>query len=390
MYVLEKLDLLVTKEVYPSESFILSASNEVIDKYIGNVMKEKKTVPILLLNHVFNLQKETAIKLFIRHCQSTLIRLIDRLLQYQHAMHVESCIELYITIRESLEELLSFIHSDFSAYFDLDQKVTDSFWIDSKSMLTSQIASLKQSIDETPDDLELMNEVFEFFDDFLSDKEKQATYRKLHYCKELLNELTEYYSSNKFKKHWHSLKEVLVHRNFNHASFFNLYCRQIIELCRVEEGKDIKINILRYHRKILLQIVLNSGMSLFPQLPSIQDQVVNWINEEITYLESETKPQVALPIKELETESNSKINLNLSVAQLALLIRVFTIDKIITNTNQMEVIRFFAGHFKTRKTETISYGSLYGKYFKPEPSTIREVRSLLHRMVTVITNLRDN
>ena len=389
-YVLQKLDQLVTIELYPSQSFVLSASSEVVDMYVNNALKEKETVPILLMNHVFSIQHESAIKLFIRSCQGTLTRLIDRLLHYQRAVHNELCVKLYVTISGSLEELLSFIQSDFSAYFDLDQKVTENFWIDSERILTSHIAALKQLIEETSNDLGLLNEVFEFFDDFFLDKEKQVTYRKVHYCEELLNKLIEYYSSNKLKKRWQSLKELLIHCNFNHALFFNFYCQQITEQCRIEEGIDIKINILRKHRKILLQIYLNPGMSLFPQLPSVQDQVVNWINEEIAYIELEIKHQVTLPIKGMETQSYSKISLNLSVAELALLIRILTIDKIITNANQMEVIRFFAGHFKTRKTEAISYGSLYGKYFKPEPSTIREVRSILHRMVTVITNLRDN
>jgi hypothetical protein len=79
----------------------------------------------------------------------------------------------------------------------------------------------------------------------------------------------------------------------------------------------------------------------------------------------------------------------LSVAQLAFLIRVLTLGKIITNQNQADVIRVFASNFKTLKTEEISYGSLYGKYFKPESSAIREIKGVLLQLAGLITRMKD-
>ena len=389
-YVLEKLDLLVTIEVYPSQSFILSVSSEVIDEYINKALNEREAISILLVGQLFILQDEVSIKLFIKHFQVTLNRLIDAVQHYQNTTDNELCNKLYSIIRESLEELMSFVQSNFLEYFDLDQRVTDSVWVTAKDEMIKQFANTKQLLGERPGEVGIINQIFDFFDDFLSDRRKVVTYKKMNYRKELLNGLYQFYSSHKPENQWQSLLEVLVYYNFNHAVFFNFYCQQIAEQSKAEVTWDAKMNVLRYHRKVLLQMCTNPGMSLFPQLLTIQEQVSNWLNEEIIYTESEMKSQADLPLSKISSTDSPKISLNLSVAQLGLLIRVFIMDKTIMNANQMEVIRFFASHFKTYKTENISYGSLYGKYFTPAPSTIREVRNLLHRMVTVITSLRDN
>ena len=124
------------------------------------------------------------------------------------------------------------------------------------------------------------------------------------------------------------------------------------------------------------------------QLPCANDQPFDKKQQGVSdfliiYLDAERSYwQKFLGINEIGEQATTipndfKIKLELSVAQLACLLKALVDNKIIRNTNVMGLLRFFSGHTITKKTEKISLDSLRGKYYNIEWNTRQAVADML-------------
>ena len=119
-------------------------------------------------------------------------------------------------------------------------------------------------------------------------------------------------------------------------------------------------------------------------MPSLKEQVNQWIEEEIKFLEAEP---AAVPPSKTELEPEEKIHTSLSVAKLALLIRLMVIDKIITNRVVAQVLRIIVRMTTTLQRENIAFGSLETKYHNPDRGTISAVKDMLFRWINILNKL---
>ena len=119
-------------------------------------------------------------------------------------------------------------------------------------------------------------------------------------------------------------------------------------------------------------------------MPCLREQINGWINEEIRFLENEFIPE---RIEKNKAENESKINTSLSVAKLAILIRLLVIDKIIINRTVAPMLRIVAKMFTTLQREEISFGSLEAKYHAPDKATINAVRDMLFKWINILNKL---
>jgi len=389
-YALETLDILITETINPSKISIASLSGGEIESYITTANEYKESSRLLLMDEAFTRVTETELELLIDQYQLAIIRLLDTLHNYQQITSPSATpnARLYSSISIVLEELLGFVEYHFSKYFNLDQKAPDNHLFIVKKQLAEQLTVIKQALPKTDTDQELINIVFPFlFNSFLNNKTDFNTYRQLIYTRELIRELNDLISGNSLCS---SIEELLLYLNFNHIGFFKYLIDKLQDAGNQLRTEDAKIDALKYQRKLLRQMPDKPGFTLFFQLQSIKEQVLYWIEEEIIFTESQNKSLDPLPEKkENGQKTESKIIVALSVAQLAFFIRILNLGKIITNNNQADMIKTFASNFKTYKTEEISYGSLYGKYFKPEPSTIRDVKDVLLRLINLINKIKE-
>lgn len=389
-YALGTLDILITETIIPSKISIAALSGEEIDSYITAANEYKESSRLLLMDEAFTRVTETELKLLIDQYQLAVVRLLDRLHNYQQIISSSTTpnARLYSSISIALEELLEFVEQHFSKYFNLNQKAPDKYLFVVKKQLAEQLKEIEQALPQIDTAKELINIVFPFlFNSFLNNKTDFNTYRQLIYARELIRELNNLISKNGLVS---SVEELLLYLNFNHIAFFKYLIDKLQEAGNQLQTEDAKIDALKYQRKLLRQMPSKLGFALFFQLQSIKEQVLYWIEEEIIFIESQNKPPDLLPEKkENEQKTESKIIVALSVSQLAFFIRILNLGKVITNNNQANMIKTFAANFKTYKTEDISYGSLYGKYFKPEPSTIRDVKDVLLHLINLINKMKE-
>jgi len=83
----------------------------------------------------------------------------------------------------------------------------------------------------------------------------------------------------------------------------------------------------------------------------------------------------------------NKIELKLTVAQLALLIRLLYEEGIFAMKNIASLLRFFSMHFMSKKQEHISHGSMNKLYYSSDQFTGIAVKELLLKMIAKINKM---
>jgi hypothetical protein len=112
----------------------------------------------------------------------------------------------------------------------------------------------------------------------------------------------------------------------------------------------------------------------------IRTQILNWLKEEIYYLKKIAENK---PVKTTQENSNdqNKITTQMSVAQLAYVLKIMHETGLITAKSQWDMFRFLQENVSSKRKETISAHSLNNKYYNVEDATKTSVKELLLKMI---------
>jgi hypothetical protein len=386
---IEKIIHLVTSTVHPNNTVNLDLSASGLNTLIDTVSIDQENIKRDLIDKLLNHQAQCELDTIVQNYQLLIIKLLNDLYAYRCNPSTSGNVyNLYSSLSDILVDILAFIETHLSKYFNLDVEIPHLHYSPNRAHFEQQFNALITAFKDSLEDLELITIVSSHYalrpDNI---HKKSFTFRDLKHLKELIRELHHIVLKSSVYK---SVKELLLHNNYNHIEFFKYLVDKLHGEYNNLETLDAKLELLKYQRKVFRQMQLQNNFALFSQLPSIKEQILIWIDEEVLFMEGQIKPgNQEAKTEDKEPVSEPKITVALSVAQLAFLIRVLTLGKVITNYNQSDVIRVFASNFKTYKTEVISYGSLYGKYFKPEASTIREVKGILLQLIGLVTKIKE-
>lgn len=140
-----------------------------------------------------------------------------------------------------------------------------------------------------------------------------------------------------------------------------------------------QISMLKKQLLFLRSTPVMLRMSYNPDLKPVNILLENWLDE---YIKEEL-----LRADLLQTDTPQKLELKLTVAQLALLIRLLYEEGVFTMKNIAGLLRFFSMHFTSKKQEHISYGSMNKLYYSGDQFTGYAVKELLLNMVTKINKM---
>ena len=165
------------------------------------------------------------------------------------------------------------------------------------------------------------------------------------------------------------LNGALEGLNFNHLGY--LHYRQQAWMSGPPPAGE-KITWLRREKQRCLSLPVGSGSAYDPRLPSLNELFRAMLAEEIACLESGP----ALPA--------AKYPLNLSVAHLGCLLRLFCDGEMPGSQNLAELFRFVTAHFSSKRQADISPGSLSKAFYGTTQVTAAHVQGLLQVMLARI------
>jgi hypothetical protein len=278
--VIEKIIDFVTITVHPKNTVNLDLSEDglkaLLDSTAVDIEKLKRHLVELLVNQ----EKQSDLAFSIPNVQSLLIRLSNNVFVYQQNCGENSNLNgLYSSLGSLLVDVLDYTNTYFPKYFDIDQAIPEIYYFANTKDFQQPLNSLHKQFQNRPPDLELIAIITS---DYLipanGTNNKTATFRDLMYKKELVEELL---SIDRHGSVFKTVKEVLLYMNFNQVAFFKYLVDKLQEEYSHLEMLDAKLELLRYHRKLYKQIYLKPDFAVFHRFPSIKDQVLNWIEEEI-------------------------------------------------------------------------------------------------------------
>lgn len=125
------------------------------------------------------------------------------------------------------------------------------------------------------------------FNKFCSREKTSATYNELMYQKDLMNELlTDQTLASEI-----SIREVLFYFNFNSDDYIAYVYGKLKAVTEPLSTRREKIAALRFEQKNINQLRTKLNSYLSASMPSLKEQVNQWIEEEVKFMETEQLPE---------------------------------------------------------------------------------------------------
>jgi len=372
------LHTIANAHVHP-DSFNIQAELPAAHRAFEHEMEQVKAS---IMRQVVTARTKAEKELLIHATQGLLIHLLNKLPQCSHTKEIADVLSsFYAALQHELQGLLNFLKNLFEPYFNGQARVPLCLIaenIDSIRSAFENLPLLSGAPDSTAASIPQL--LVQHLESLSPEGSDPLSFYDLWYYKTLLRELQALGEGPAEQ----AVREVLYFLNYNETAFVGYECHRLWELLKRADSTKHKIGLLRQEQKRINQLPQKLNCRFTETLPSLKEQINTWINEEINYLESGD----ALLVPESEAAAYPhKIHTSLSVAKLALLLRLLVLDKIIINRAVSPMLRIAAGVFTTLQKDEISFGSLETKYHAPDKTTIIAVRDLLFKWINILGRL---
>ena len=364
------------------------------DDYIQSVNAEVERLQKAFVREVFSLKNEKFVQLYIQNHQSALIGLSDNVFrnlvhsgsENTHTQTDDSSVSnLQKLICRKIDNLLLFMRTRFSRFFNHEHKIPEHFLLEVQKELKENNQELYYQV-ETEKNCTLLDIAFYPLKKIQESKEP-VSFNTLSYINKLCQKLNDSCLSCSDNSSNCNLKTSLIYLNFNSYRFFTFLTQEIKQEYDKKDTICGQIEELSYHLKLINQMQVQPDFIYKPEQKPLNEQLVSWLIEEINFLEKRmTLSTTITEDNKVKINKDFKIITDNSVSQVALFIKILVEAEAIINKNQRELIEFFAAKIKTKQTNQISPESLRTKYYNTDERTIEVVKHTLIKLLNKIQN----
>jgi len=296
--ILQYWNTLIHTTLLPARECPSVLTDESIEIFIKQSEEEQDKVRTSFLEGMLKRSKLKDKQQWVRITQAMLTRLINQLDSYTQSKEVDHKIfHLYKILIAHLENTLNFIKDFFGNYIDYDERVPVTYLIISLKELSIQVKLLQKIIQPHKPYIHALSEILaNNFNKFCLENKNSATYNQLAYQKDLIDHLM----ANKTLASENSISEVLFYFNYNDHDYITYLKEKLSSLIESLDTTKGKIAALRFEQKKYNQLPKRLIGNLNSNTSSLIDQMNQWIEEEIKFLESD--PIRNGTIQSIETE----------------------------------------------------------------------------------------
>jgi hypothetical protein len=331
---------------------------------------------------VFKLKSKERIEQYIHRKQYALENLAHRLVKeinpinssdlYQFSNNYDKIDCLKIT-HIYLEKLLRFIEKEYRNYLNVNIQIPNRSTLVKEFEITNKLKEVKSRLLVCNINNQLLKLAYEPLLKIATiNIQEKLTYYEFYYCSEFITAL--YKQINFADMSEETIKECLFDLNFNSLQFFKYLTFEISQELETQENNIKKIDVLYRFLKNYNQKQSRNILKYKANLPSLKEQIISWIEEEIEYLTKKIKLEANQFTNVTDNDKRIKLLTGLSVAQLSYFFGLLMETGIIKHKNQTDVFRFISENFKTNNTEKISVDSIKVKYYNVENTTKKALR----------------
>jgi hypothetical protein len=210
---------------------------------------------------------------------------------------------------------------------------------------------------------------------------KKPKFNQLTYLRKLVTEIEKISSHSKDPEC--KIKGALLHINYNSFNFHRYLTNEIYEAVEKQDNRSEAINTLIMFRKKLNQTIPFPKIAYREDRQSQLKMTLEYVKEEIAYY-NQTQ---TFGSSQVQNTNSSKLKSGISVAQLALFIRLCRETGIIVNENKTEVLRKSTETLKTKHSTHISVNSLQSKYHNVETGTVKNLKPKIIEMLNKLNSM---
>ncbi|MBP6023903.1 hypothetical protein [Ferruginibacter sp.] len=358
----------------------------ILSKGLDNPSHKEHIFPELLENELFNslqtdveyipsLLMEEFIGGTLVFDKGQYIKLVQALLR-NISDEVFDKAEEHSNVCTQIETTLGFIQNFFYEYFDFDSRITKFQFREISRCLKMKVDYLLLKLNNG----NLLQAFYQAITEQCTFQEIDVTYRQLGYLQNIIQEIEAGSPSVSESV----IRNSLYYNNFNANCFAEYEIGLIKEQAENAESDTACILVLQHQLNLISQIKVKPTTCFDNKKASLKKIIADWITDEIKHLQQKNK-QVSG--KDILIDPELKIQTSLSVAKLAVLIRLLVVDKIIINRTVAPMLKTVSKLFTTLQKDEISFGSLETKYHAPDKNTVSVVKEMLQKWVALTGRL---
>ncbi|RFS26777.1 hypothetical protein DVR12_03045 [Chitinophaga silvatica] len=384
-YSLEWFDLFITETLPEIFKKPVLVNPVFIRRVLEKALEERKHIRLRLLEDMFNTRDEKNMQVLINRYQVLLIHLIDEANKVEVSSSNRLVRFLCQKLQQCLESLLAFIENDFLKYFDLEQRVPESYHAVCRELIGNELPILEKKLYSFKQDPALVEMILDNLRSFVVNTRVHLPYRIFLYMKAVWYELR--FSSVYNRQEWKLpiLLEILIRLNYNSPALTN-YLAEIYlpkKLSSITET-DGKVKLLHAFRRSVSEITISAEGKLFRDLPGIDEQIFQLVGEEIELL----YPAVNSATEGLTVVGKDfKMQTTFSVPVLGAIFRIFKEAGAIRNANVKKMLEFVAANYTTLKSDDISYIHIHSSYYDIGPKTKQQLYDLFIQLANTSRKL---
>lgn len=333
--------------------------------------------------------KKKPLKHYVRHHQAKLVSLHDALYD---SIKIKSDLfpEKYFSdikhaVINVIDDLLYFLEQHLPEYFNYNSEIPRKKREDAVNEFKRKLAEIgKNKIFE---ENQVLSVILVPVRDYINKPRMVQTFNSTSYSRLLFAEII----SAEGTPATISLDMMLISRmyymNFNYLPFFYHLVNSIkSELEKVELMAD-RILKLSWHLKTINQTAVKTGVAYNKEQKPLKELMSSWIIAELCFIEQDIHITQTGINDGQKSISKNMLPFDLSVEQLACLIRIMTDTGVFKTNTVIETIKFFASFSQTRRRDKISSEKLRIKFYDIDQSTLQVINSILLKMVNKVNDM---
>jgi chloramphenicol O-acetyltransferase len=267
----------------------------------------------------------------------------------------------------------------FITFFNENGKIPDAALPSIRKTMTEVADELSATLQKVEIDVYLKACVLDYLSGIINtDSLSPGTYREVEYFFSFTENLGVTVAFEDGRNLTHCVTEMLFYMNFNHNCFIQWYLEDLERKKSLLRQED-QVTLLMKQLLQLKSVSVGITMSYDPNLPPVNAPLETWL---IEYIKQDTFQDEFSNL-----EHPDKLELKLTVAQMALLIRLLYEEGIFALKNITALLKFFSFRFTSKKQEHISYGSMNNLYYSADQFTGYAIRELLLKMVAKVNKM---
>jgi len=354
------------------------------------ILKIKQATQIALQEMFY----ETRDDKIIRKNHQSIVLLINK--TYQTRRHADAFkMNVVVPLDEAmvvLEQLLNWYQDHYREALNDEQPYPITRLKDIRATIVEKLDSIRDILLAAGNEDYAISLVTNVLTDFVQriDNFETITKHEAEYHQALVNDIEATQGHSPIVSSCPSLHELLVYWNVNSMESISYFTKGFEQILATHSTIQSQLDYLRLQQKYVQQLPVLSNFVYNPRYPSIKEYFIEYIENELQYLEK--KNEGFKPSQEIQEEyakpakKDLKILTSLTVDQLSLVLRAFCDTGLIITKSLSGLCKAVAPFIATELTDNPSASSMRTKAYTGER---RDIDAAKQKLLSVVNRLDE-